>query len=177
MTKAEFLNRYNSTRTTEEALSKSISAAVQHNTLYNDVKLGDRKPIRDFWSSSLLLLLDRFNQEKWNENQYENEIIELKKLMNHEFRELINFRISHSQKSLSVFFKHMWCLGTHPIPPQCPVDRIILTRAQAPNNQRSWGFIDDIEMHRDRYALIRNASIADGYDNVSIWELENFQIR
>jgi len=71
----------------------------------------------------------------------------------------------------------MWCLGTHPIPPQCPVDRIILTRAQAPHNQRSWGFIDDIEMHRDRYALIRNASIADGYDNVSIWELENFQIR
>jgi len=103
MTKAEFLNSYNSTRTTEEALSKSISAAVQHNTLYNDVKLGDRKPIRDFWSSSLLLLLDRFNQEKWNEYQYENEIIELKKLMNHEFRELINFRISHSQKSLSVF--------------------------------------------------------------------------
>jgi hypothetical protein len=69
----------------------------------------------------------------------------------------------------------MWCLGDLPIPPQCPVDRIILTRANAPYNERKWGFVNDIETHRKRYNILRLASIEDGFDNVSIWELENFQ--
>ena len=175
MTQEEFLNRYNQSRTIEEALSKSISAAVQHNRLYNNVPNNQRVQIRNFWSSSLRQLSNRYVEENWNEPQYENEIIELKNLMNIMFDELIDFRISHSQKSLSVFFKHLWCLGDFPVPLQCPVDRIILTRANAPHNERSWGFINDIETHRERYDIIRQAAVADGFDNVSIWELENFE--
>ena len=175
MTQEEFLNRYNQSRTIEEALSKSISAAVQHNRLYINVPHNERVPIRDFWSNSLRQLSSRYVDENWLEPNYEYEIIELKRLVNDEFGELIDFRISHSQKSLSVFFKHLWCLGEIPIPPQCPVDRIILTRANAPHNERSWGFIDDIETHRERYNIIRQASVNDGFDNVSIWELENFE--
>ena len=174
MTQKEFLNRYNQSRTIEEALSKSISASVQHNRLYNNVLHNERVPIRDFWSKSLIELSNRYAEENWLELEYESEIIELKRLMNDEFGELIDFRISHSQKSLSVFFKHLWCLGEIPIPPQCPVDRIILTRANAPHNERSWGFINNIETHRERYDIIRQAAVADGFDNVSIWELENF---
>lgn len=175
MTQEGFLNRYNQSRTIEEALSKSIRAAVQRNRLYNNVPNEKRLHIRDIWSKSLLQMSSRYLIENWSEPQYEEVIIELKSLMNDNFGELIDFRISHSQKSLSVFFKHLWCLGDFPIPPQCPVDRIILTRANAPHNERSWCFIDDIETHRIRYDIIMQASIADGFDNVSIWELENFE--
>lgn len=175
MTQEEFLNRYNQSRTIEEALSRSIGAAVQRNILYNNVPNNNREQIRDFWSDSLRQLSNRYVEEKWNEPQYESEIIDLRRLMNDKFGELIDFRISHSQKSLGVFFKHLWCLGKLPIPPQCPVDRIILTRANAPHNERSWGFINDIETHRERYDIIRQASVADGFDNVSIWELDTFE--
>lgn len=175
MTKEEFLNRYNKSRKIEEALSKSISAAVQHNRIYIDVPSNQRADIRSFWSDALSRLSERYVNENWNESQYEDEIIRLKSQMNDKFGELIDFRISHSQKSISVYFKHLWCLNHIPIPPQCPVDRIILTRANAPINERSWGFINDIETHRNRYNIIRQASLADGFDNVSIWELENFE--
>jgi hypothetical protein len=175
MTQEDFLNRYNQSRTIKEALSKSISAAVQHNKLYNNLSNKERERVRDFWSVSLLKLSCRYVKEIWNEHQYEDEIIKLKNIMNDNFVRLIDFRISHSQKSISIFFKHMWCLGDLPIPPQCPVDRIILTRANAPYNERKWGFVNDIETHRKRYNILRLASIEDGFDNVSIWELENFQ--
>lgn len=175
MTQEEFLSKYNQSCTIEEALSKGISAAVQRNKLYNNVPNNVRAHIRYIWSQALLQLSKRYAEEKWNESQYHNEIIELKKLMNETFGKSIDFRVSHSQKSISVFFKHLWCLGDFPIPPQCPVDRIILIRANAPYNQRSWGHINDIETHRERYSIIRRASIADGFDNVSIWELENFE--
>jgi hypothetical protein len=175
MTQQEFLDRYNQTGTVEEALSKSIGAAVQHNKLYNNVGHNERLEIRDYWRELLLQLSNQFLAENWNEEYYEEKILELKANMNNQFEEMVDFRISHSQKSLSVFFKHRWCLGDFPIPPQCPVDRIILTRANAPRNERSWGFINDIETHRSRYQIIRQASIADGFDNVSIWELENFE--
>lgn len=175
MTQEEFLNRYNHDRTIKKALSKSISSAVQRNELYNNVPNKIRKQIRDFWSCSLINLSHRYVAENWNENQYEDEVVKLKSLMNDKFGVLINFKISHSQKSISVYFKHLWCLGDFPIPPQCPVDSIILTRANAPRNQRKWCFVDDIETHRKRYQILRYASKADGYDNVSEWELAKFQ--
>jgi hypothetical protein len=174
MTKEEFLNRYNQSRSIEEALKKSIAASVQHNKLYINVFKSERQIIRNKWSTLLVDLYQRFLDEEWDVPTYENEIIELKRKMNHFFDCKIHFRISHSQKSISVFFKHLWCLDIIPTPPQCPVDRIISSRARAPHNQRKWGFIDNIKLHRERYNLIKQVSIIDGYINVSEWELENF---
>jgi PIN domain nuclease of toxin-antitoxin system len=174
MTKDDFLVRYNLSRTIDEALSKAISASVQHNRLYNNATNNSRAKIRAEWSKLLISISKRYCEENWNEDLYELEILHLKESMNLRFTNLINFRVSHSQKSISVFFKHLWCLDKIPVPPKCPVDRIILTRANAPYNQRSWGYIDDIETHRERYHFIREAAIRDGFDNVSQWELENF---
>jgi len=175
MTKEGFLDRYNHVRTVEEALNKSISASVQHNRLYNDVPNEHRFRIRYFWREKLQQLSENFNDEQWSEDKYEDEIEKLKYLMNQKFGNLIDFRISHSQKSISVFFKHLWCLEKIPIPPQCPVDRIILTRANTPYNERSWGFVNDINTHRRKYDLIRHAASAAGYQQVSEWELLNFE--
>jgi hypothetical protein len=174
MTKDQFLTKYNQTRTTKEALSKSIRAAVQHNKIYVNVQKNDRIYIRNYWSDLLIKLSEQFKEENWDELNYEVQIIKLKNVMNAKFEHLIDFRISHSQKSIGVFFKHLWCLDILPTPPQCPVDRIILTKANAPINERSWGHVNDIETHKNKYEIIRQQSIRDGFNNVSIWELDNF---
>lgn len=175
MTKDDFLKEYNPNRTVETALSESIGAAVKRNKIYLDVNLKDRKEIRKHWQNLLIQLYERFVNEKWDESIYEDEIIKLKDNMNNKFNDSIDFRISHSQKSISVFFKHLWCLDKISTPPQCPVDRIILTRAKAPYNERSWGLVNDIQTHRYKYNLIRQAAIKEGFDDVLKWELENFK--
>ena len=174
MTKEKFLERYNKSKSQEEALSKSISAAVQHNKIYNDVDSKDRIIIREYWSSQLVDLAERYKVECWSDDSYEQEVQGLKEKMKARFPEIIDFRISHAQKSLSVFLKHMWCLGLAPTPPQCPVDRIILTNAKAPYNKRSWGYVDSITEHKVLYDIIKQAAYQSGYTDVALWELENF---
>lgn len=175
MTKEEFLNKYNPERTIKVALSKSISASVQHNKLYNSsLSYSKKKEIRDVWALKLLSIKEEFVDKNWNSNEHNKVIIKLKNVMQNSFNGLIGFRISHSQKSISVFFKHLWCLGIIKIPPQCPVDRIILTRINAPYNERSWGYIDDIETHNQKIKLIEEFAKSEGYDNMCEWELFNF---
>jgi hypothetical protein len=174
MPRIEFLDRYNRSRTVEEALSKSISAAVQHNRLYENASNYERFGVRSFWKSKLLVLSNEFREHNWHEDAYEVEILKLKQAMNEEFRSSVDFRISHAQKSLGVFFKHLWCMDLLPLPPQCPVDRIILTRANAPYNQRSWGFVNDIHIHREKYAILRTAARIAGFQSVPEWELFHF---
>ena len=174
MTQKEFLNRYNTSQTVGEALSKSISAAVGHNKLYNNATNFQKEEIRCFWREKLLEIAKDFSQNSWDEDKHNKKIDELKQIMNTKFGDLINFRISHSQKSISVFIKHLWCIGNFPLPPQCPVDRIILTRINAPYNERSWGFIDDIETHIEKINLIKLAAKRDGFESIAEWELLNF---
>ncbi len=119
-------------------------------------------------------MYERYIINSWDENAHEKEIIKLKYSMNTEFGQLVDFRISHSQKSIGVFFKHLWCLEQISDTPQCPVDRKILTKADAPIYERSWGYVNDVETHRRKYQLIKQKSITDGFNNISQWELENF---
>ncbi|MEY3984251.1 MAG: hypothetical protein RL160_1810 [Bacteroidota bacterium] len=174
MTKEDFLEKYNKTQTIEVAISQSIKAAVQRNELYKLTSQRQRKEIREGWADLLMQALEQFQLHKWNNERYNHEIVRLKRIMNKMHGNLIEFRISHAQKSLGVFFKHMWCLGRIGIPPQCPVDRIILTRANAPLKDRSWGKVDSIEEHQRKYSIIQRKSKDDGFETTAEWELENF---
>ena len=62
MTKEEFINKYNSSKTIEESLSKSISSSVQHNKLYKSPLISNniKKQVRDFWSSKLILIKEKY---------------------------------------------------------------------------------------------------------------------
>ncbi|GAP68288.1 hypothetical protein BA6E_102288 [Bacteroidales bacterium 6E] len=171
----DFLYKYNKSRTIEEALKKSIGAAVKRNVLYEKSQLANRLQVRNIWKQELCMLFHDYNQNHWDEMRYEFEIESLKCVMNSSFPGLIDFRISHSQKSIGVFFKHLWCLGKIPTPPQCPVDRKILTYANAPSNERSWGFVDDLNSHRHKYSYIRNAAANEGFEVVPEWELCSFK--
>lgn len=177
MTKKEamdcFLKRYNPDKTNKTALSKAISAAVQHNKIYKTHDLNRRKEIREFWSERLQELAYMQRIGKLTSQNYLNEVLRLKEVMNTQFND-IDFRISHSQKSISVYFKHLWCMGEISSPPQCPVDRIILTKISAPIKDRSWGYVDTIEEHNRKYEMIKIFARSLGFDNESEWELVAF---
>jgi len=176
MTKNEFLTKYNPSKSIDIALRKSISASVQHNKLYfKDVDKQQRINIRKFWEEQLMMLYSSFANCPWGEEEHNQKIVQLKGCMGKEFVNQIDFRISHSQKSISVFFKHLWCLKLLLInPPQCPVDRVILTRIGLPLRERKWGYVNTIEDHKEKIKLIKNHAAIEGYNCIAEWELFNF---
>lgn len=170
-----FLERYNSQKTEDVALSRAINAAVQHNRLYNNLNNKQKLIVRNYWRDLLLELKNDFKKKNWSDKDQENHIIALKSDMQKKFENQINFRISHSQKSISVFLKHLWCLNLISTPIHCPVDRTILTTANAPYNQRGWVNVDDIETHKSRIEILRAAAKRDGHSNLAVWELLQFR--
>ncbi len=87
------------------------------------------------------------------------------------FRET-GFRISHSQKSVSVFLKHLWCMGRAPMPIQCPVDRNILRMLPDGANFGPWTRIDHISTHLE---IITKLDRLAQPTPVAVWELLIFQ--
>ena len=177
--KTKFLDKYNPRRDVEIALSNSVKAAVQHNSLYSsETSSSKRKEIRDFWFRNLLKIGKQF-EENLSISSYEESVVNFKNLMNREYsREFSSgsthgseFRISHSQKSISVFVKYLWCMDLIGEPNICPVDRIILSQTEAKNfKDVSWGFVNDIETHRKKFQYIVNSASVAG-TSVAKWEL------
>lgn len=102
--------------------------------------------------------------------------------MNRKYKSLLDngstygseFRISHSQKSISVYIKHMWCMNEIMEPTICPVDRIILSKTDAKKNHDiSWGYVNTIDEHRRKFAYIKSAA-KDMNLTVAKWELVSF---
>lgn len=184
--KEKFLNRYNPKRTLEKALSSAISAAVQHNSLYKkEAKLKEKKSVHCKWMAFLKLKKKDYENEQPVE-KYENDIQELKDLMNEDFSKSFlsephpkfktepGFRISHAQKSLSVFLKHLWCMGEVATPPQCPVDARILAIAGKKYPDTKWGYINSIDEHREKISFLEAAK--EESQSLAEWELELFKI-
>ena len=84
------------------------------------------------------------------------------------------FRISHSQKSLSIFSKHLWCLNLIDEPVFCAVDAIILGKTDAPSNIK-WTKISTIEAHRESYKYIETKASKSGL-SIALWELSEFAV-
>jgi hypothetical protein len=104
--------------------------------------------------------------------------------MNNQFGGLFNntggryeqgFRVSHSQKSISVYLKHLWCLGMIETPPFCPVDRSVLCLVNYPYPR--WCFVNCINLYKNQVAAIvagkNNNPLYDG-DSIAVWELFEF---
>ena len=175
MTKEQFLNKYNPDKSLELSLLKSINASVQHNKLYiKNINNTLKEDIKSVWKQKLKKLSNDFEINPWDEKNHNHIIESLKVEMNKEFGELIKFKISHSQKSISVYFKHLWCMGIISTPPQCPVDRIILTQTNCLINHRKWTDVDRIDDHIFKINLIKGKMKLDGFQSLSEWELINF---
>jgi hypothetical protein len=114
---------------------------------------------------------------------YETDVLKLQKRMNDRFGPILQtktsrcepgFRVSHAQKSLSLVLKHYWCHSRIEEPPACPVDRLILTVADAPFWSRTWTSVNTIEEYRLQIGILDQAA-ADAGQSVAVWELLNFK--
>lgn len=172
--KNDFLDQYNPSRTEAEALSKAISVSVGHNALYKEgISEADKTRVRTDWKAELKALSAQYKAGV-DENQHEDNIVSLANAMNRKHRRRLiptGFKISHAQKSLSVYLKHLWCMGLIPEPPQCPVDRRILEVALKKKNVPAWTKVTTIEEHRKLIAILREAV---GGKTLAVWELEAF---
>lgn len=185
--KESFLNKYNPCRTITKALSSAVTASVQHNSLYQkNLKRKIKEDIQLEWRTYLHGLIERYKVEQSVE-AYERDILTLKAVMNQKFSAAFlldshtkfktdpGFRISHSQKSISVFLKHLWCMEIIACPPQCPVDRIILEAAGKRYPETKWGYINSIEEHRLKIAFLEAAK-GHSSEPLAEWELKKFKV-
>lgn len=207
--KRRFLDRYNCDRDVNVALSRAISAAVQHNALYRtQVDQNERVEIRGVWAANLQQIAVHFvnapagstapvfsweppdtrNVPEFDKTivedhpaapseeattQYNELIIGLMSAMNDSFGSKFRdagFRISHSQKSISVFLKHLWCMQRIRMPLQCPIDRKILSCLRT-SNYNPWTKIDTLEEHTSIIAALNTIA---GSTPLAVWELLNF---
>lgn len=171
-----FLSKYNPTRNVEEALSKSFDAALQHNKLYNfDTSVGRRKEIRAFWGCEILRLSQRY-VDAVSVEDFEQDILELRSSMNDIYQNYFGvegFKISHSQKSLSVFLKIQWANRKLKIPPLCPVDRTILKIA-GERDPDAWTHINTMPEYRRFIRILKQATHNHTCKSLACWELCNF---
>jgi hypothetical protein len=188
-TKADFLKKYNPMKTVAKALSSGITASVQHNSLYRkNLEPEHKVAVQCSWRSYLLGLSLRYTQQQSVQN-YEDDIEKLKQVMNEEFSNAFlsgrhetydtdpGFRISHAQKSISVFLKHLWCMDKIACPPQCPVDRIILEVACKRYPDTKWGYVNCITEHRKKIKFLEDAKLLQEPLATSLaeWELKKFK--
>jgi len=185
--KEAFLNKYNPKRTRTKALSSAITASVQHNSLYRrNLEQEIKDAVLCEWRAYLDGLVERYKGSQ-SVKIYEQDIVTLKELMNGKFSEAFlsephdryktdpGFRISHAQKSISVFLKHLWCMGEVACPPQCPVDRIILEAAGKRYPDTKWGYVNTIEQHRLKVAFLEEAK-GQSLESLAEWELMRFKV-
>ncbi|MCB1203892.1 MAG: hypothetical protein KDN18_06510 [Verrucomicrobiae bacterium] len=183
--KDAFLDKYNPTRTQAKAVSRGIAASLQHNSLYRrGLALETKEAVKSEWRSYLNGLVDRYKKEQRVED-YERDIEKLKQIMNDKFsaaffskpHERFNtdpgFRISHAQKSISVFLKHLWCMGDIACPPQCPVDAMILKKAGKRYPDTKWGYVNSIDEHRLKVSFLEAAK-NESTESLAEWELKKF---
>lgn len=186
--KESFLNRYNPNQTLDKAIASAIGAAVQHNSLYRPgARPKDKMAVRCEWRKYLQSLIELYNKDSYCTDQnYEHDIENLKSLMNEKFARIFydenhpkfrtdpGFRVSHAQKSIAVFLKHSWCMGLVNTPPQCPVDRIILSASGKQYPDTKWGYVNTIEEHRIKVGYLLEAVQRDNENSLAEWELKKF---
>jgi hypothetical protein len=178
--KEKFLDAYNKERTIEKALSQANGAATRRARLFTlGLNHKEREPVRTHLREFLSGLPIAY-QEKMGQTGHHSQIKLLKSTMNRlpnsqslfshtDFPKNPGFRIAHAQKSISVFLKHLWCMGKVATPPECPVDAVILRKVGI--RGIAWTAVDCIEEHKTIIARIQDIV---GNASLSEWELINF---
>lgn len=136
--KIRFLEKYASNGNNTTYLNNAIKVAVQRNILYaSNLQINYKEPIKELWRFALTNLTDKYKLEV-SLSQYFDDVIYLKDFMNKQFIKegyfaKDGFKISHAQKSLSVYLKYLWCTDAIVEPPTCPIDAIVLRKASINN--------------------------------------------
>lgn len=175
--KRDFITKYNPTRTIESALSSSITASLQRNELWEfDTSNGRKDLIKETWSEYLTSISKQYEDAVITEVEFENHFLGLKELMNSEYKIYFRtdgFKISHAQKSLSVFLKILWTQGKIKIPPLCPVDRTILVAA-GERFPKPWTDVNTLAEYRRQVLILKRRLPYHPCGTLACWELSNF---
>jgi len=183
--KRRFLRKYNKSHSVCEAARRAMAAATQHNSLFAKNVSAERKSrVRSDWKDFLLSLEARYRRSR-SGNFLTKDILRLRKLMNDRHRDAFRatrhakfktdpgFRLSHAQKSIAVFLKHLWCLGRVAEPPHCPVDAVILGKAGRKYPKTKWGYVNNLATHCEQIQFLRAA--ANRFrQTLAEWELKKF---
>lgn len=181
--KARFLAKYNPTQSFEVALARAINASVQRNRYLNQDDKDNykvKRDIREQWKG-ILKNIANFHCEVRNERVYQGSIEMVKETVN-----LVSpksqIKISHAQKSLAVYLKHLWCFDEDKIraqyfpqiyPVQCPVDAIILRKIKWKG--QPWTTVDCIHTHWKMIDAVKKYIEESGQKySIHEWELINF---
>lgn len=180
--KNKFLDEFNKNRCKKNALTIAVKASLQHNKLYrNNIDKYKREKFRNRLEKEILSITHEYIVPKSQED-FKNDMECLKFNINKEFSHLFldettkdslepGFRISHSQKCLSVYLKHLWCMGKIPMPPLPPIDRNILKITCNKNILPQWTKVNSIEEYNVLVEYLINAA---GEMHVTEWELINY---
>lgn len=171
--KSKFLAKFNSEKTIEIAKIKAVTAAVQHNKIYksSDIAVLEKNKIREYWFDQLDNFKDRYGFYHAPEI-FIDHVIEFRDQFL-SARSEVFFLISHAQKSLSVYAKHLWCMGIIDQPAICPVDRVILSKTNCPIDKRSWTRINKKSDYLEQVSFIVQMARLNG-QSIADWELQNF---
>lgn len=155
----------------------SWNASVQRANIYNPgtTDAGRRK----FRDGVITYCREEIIPMYANEVEEDEHCDTLQKLTSHvtgsaESTLLVNtYRIGIAQKLLNLQLKYLWCAGYIPMPPHCPVDRIILSKTRL-RDKVNWTQIDSIVSYRDAIDAIMEMA---GSEPLAEWELRVFDRR
>lgn len=144
--KNAFVGRYNPSHSDAVALASGLNASLRWNRLY--AQGADRGRVRRQWRDELVRLAEAYGRPH-PLGRFLEDVESLRASMNAAFPHKVfrqGFRVSHAQKSLAIYLKHLWCLGRVPAPPACPIDRAVL-RLVAPDAIPPWTKVDSMDDH------------------------------
>lgn len=143
------------------AIKNSINAAINTRTTF--FNSGISRELKDLFRRVLASKLVKYSKKYYKEQReyiFHTDVQKLQNEINDHFRESNlffydnGFTLGNSQKVLSVYLKYLWCFGFIPMPPACPLDRVMLTISKAPYNKRSWGKINSIDEYLEKYSYL-----------------------
>jgi hypothetical protein len=185
--KNDYLEKYNPTKSKGFAIKQAINAAVSRNLIYSKNPQIEKNKLKetkyDFkkdWENKLKDIYKCSLKNKFNEKNYVDELNKMSIYMNKKYKNILNtdqgFKISHAQKSISIYLKHMWCIDNLKMPIQCPIDREILKILKKQKIIKiipSWTKINTIEEHDKIINIIKKEKDKDkmNFKSISEWEL------
>ena len=177
----KFYQIVNEPKDENHAADVAINVSVSRNPTYSgDISYNDKYKIRNYWKSLLLDFYDENKQVKISRKVFFDYVYIIKEKMNSEYPSAFEcntegydngFRLAHAQKSLSVFLKHLWCMGKMGVPPFCPIDGIILNNVL--KKKGAWTKLNDDDTYKQYIEYVDNAA---KNSNISVaeWEYDNW---
>lgn len=180
----------------KSAQELALKAALQYGRIYSpNTSFRKKNEFRQAWMTKLIELGNKYKTEKQSEEQFKNDIRDLKESLNTDsFINILNnnsqnlgyepgFRLGHAQKSFSIYLKHLWTRGELKyVPPVCPIDGVILKFI---HNYDAWTKVNSFEDKDEKgniirgynthLRLVKEAAKQEGYSEIAEWELMKWE--